>query len=692
MSFKYVFVVLFVAISFNGLAQQKINSGDAELSNKQSLLIKVTPDFDICILEDLGANIGSQVGQILTVYCSSKDLYDLKHCQGVLSIQNAKTLQPNMNRAIPDMRVDSVYQGYRLKSGYTGKGVLIGITDWGFDYGHPNFYETSLQNSRIVAAWDQFKTSGPTPVDFQYGTEYNSEATILQAQSDTAGLYDYAYHGSHVAGIAGGSGAGTNYRGVAYEANFLMVSLRLDEAGALDAFAWMKAKADELQMRLVVNMSWGLYHIGSMDGTGLLSEAIDAYSKQGVIFVTSAGNNGGETFHIQKDFANDTVHSGIGFDSYTNPLLWGQSISMWGEQGEIFNVELLVMKNNNEVVYTTPTYTTSKDFSYVDTFLVVDNDTVFYNISATNAYEFNDRPTMRLRVRERSSEYKVAMRSFAEKGVVHYWNVVELTNDAGNWGGRFEDWLPTWDKGNDDYSLGDPASTESVIAVAAHTSEIRLQNGNIVGGRQANFTSKGPTLDGRRKPDISAPGVSVASSVSSFTTQNYTLLESVNFNGKEYPFTRISGTSMASPGVAGVVALMLQANPGLMYVDVKKILQLSARLDNNTGVITDTSDLSWGWGKVNASVAVRIAESWVPTIIVPYIESHTLYPNPASNRLFIRTTEVLSCTVYAMDGRVVLDGEIDDLKGMDISSLVAGTYLVRFNESDLDPQKIIVIR
>ena len=93
-------------------------------------------------------------------------------------------------------------------------------------------------------------------------------------------------------------------------------------------------------------------------------------------------------FIFKKDFANDTVHSGIGFDSYTNPLLWGQSISMWGEQGEIFNVELLVMKNNNEVVYTTPTYTTSKDFSYVDTFLVVDNDTVFYNISATNAYEF----------------------------------------------------------------------------------------------------------------------------------------------------------------------------------------------------------------------------------------------------------------------------------------------------------------
>lgn len=692
MSFKHVLVVLFVVGYTLGLAQPSTNVDASSLPQNQALLIKVIPGFDVCLLEDLGINVGSQVGQILTVYCPQHTIDLIKRCNGVLSIQEAKTLSPNMNRAIPDMRVDSVYQSYRLKSGYTGKGVLIGITDWGFDYGHPNFYDTSLQQSRIVAAWDQFKTSGPNPDDFTYGTEYNSEAAILQAQSDTAGLYDYAYHGSHVAGIAGGSGAGTNYRGVAYEANFLMVSLRLDEAGALDAFAWMKAKADELDMRLVVNMSWGLYHIGSMDGTGLLSEAIDAYSKQGIVFITSAGNNGGETFHIKKEFANDTMHSGIGFDSYSNPLLWGQSISMWGEPGEMFNAELLVLNNNNEVVHTTPTYTTIRDFSYIDTFVVIDNDTVFYNISATNAFEFNNRPTMRLRVRERSSAYKVALRSFAEKGTVHYWNVVELTNDAGNWGGRFEDWLPSWEKGNDEYSLGDPASTESVIAVAAHTSEVRLQNGNIVGGRQANFTSKGPTLDGRRKPDISAPGVNVASSVSSFTTQNYTLLESVNFNGKEYPFTRISGTSMASPGVAGVVALMLQANPVLMYVDVKNILRLSARLDDNTGIISDSSDLSWGWGKINASVAVRLAESWVPTIIVPNNETHLLYPNPVSDRLFFDADTKTPCGLYSLDGRLVLDGAIDTLEGLDISSVVAGTYLVRFNNSAMTPQKIIVIR
>lgn len=691
MAFKLVSFALILCMTYIGNAQEMKSSDKSEASSI-GCLIKVNDTFDLCLLEEAGISIGSRIGNIITVYGKSDNIESLNKIQGVRSMQIAKKLNPQMNRAIPDMRVDSVYQGYKLRSGYTGKDVLIGITDWGFDYGHPNFYDTSLQHSRIAAAWDQFKTSGPNPVSFDYGTEYNTEVDILKAQSDTAGLYDYAYHGSHVAGIAGGSGAGTNYRGVAYEANFLMVSLRLDEAGALDAFAWMKEKADELQKRLVVNMSWGLYHIGSMDGTGLLSEAIDMYSDQGVIFVTSAGNNGGETFHIEKEFNNDTMHTGIGFYTGSNPFLWGQSISMWGEPGEIFNVQVIMLDGNNDVMGVSSIYKSTEEFTYNMSYMRIGNDTILYNLSATDSFEFNNRPTMRLRVRRSSNKYKVALRIFASSGTVHFWNVVELTNDAGNWGGTFEDWLPGWEKGNDEYSLGDPASTESVIAVAAHTSEIRLQNGNVVGGRQANFTSKGPTLDGRRKPEISAPGVSVASSVSSFTTQNYTLLESVNFNGKEYPFTRISGTSMASPGVAGVVALMLQANPGLSYIDVKKILRRSARLDNNTGVIGDTSDLSWGWGKVNASGAVKIAESWVPIVIDPVVESKVIYPNPATNQIFMGSDKLQACEVYTVDGRMVADGKISFTNSLDVSHLVAGTYVVHFVDSMLESQKLIIQR
>ena len=58
-------------------------------------------------------------------------------------------------------------------------------------------------------------------------------------------MYDYATHGSHVAGIAGGGGAGIGLKGVAYDANFLMVTFLINEAAVIDGIAWMKKKADQ---------------------------------------------------------------------------------------------------------------------------------------------------------------------------------------------------------------------------------------------------------------------------------------------------------------------------------------------------------------------------------------------------------------------------------------------------------------
>ncbi len=692
MRLKYLICTLSICWFSNTRAQQASQLVPTNNLTVEAYIIQTSDAFDPCSIDKQGGVIGSTVGKISTVYIPQGEHIEWGHVPGVICVQRATAISPQLDRAIPDMRVDSVYDGFDLKTGYTGKDVLIGITDWGFDYGHPNFYDTSLQTLRIAAAWDQFKTSGPNPIGFNYGTEYVTTQALLDVQSDTAGLYDYAYHGSHVAGIAAGSGGGTKYRGVAYESQFLFVSLRLDDAGAIDAFVWMKQQADAAQKRLVINMSWGLYYLGAMDGTGLLSEAIDELSKQGVIFITSAGNNGGETFHIKKTFESDTMHTGIGFYTYTYPLLWGQSISMWGEPGEMFNVELLVLNNNNDVVYVSPTYRTTNNFNYLDTFLIINTDTIFYNISATNSYEFNDRPTMRLRVRERSSTLKVALRSFANKGTVHYWNVVELTNDAGNWGGTFESWLPGWENGDDAYSLGDPASTRSVIAVGAHQSEVRLQNGNVVGGRQASFTSKGPTLDGRRKPEISAPGVNIASSISSYTTRSFTELTSVDFNGRSYPFARLSGTSMASPAVSGVVALMLQANPNLQYLDVKEILRLTARLDVNTGEIQDSSDFGWGWGKINAHQAVLLAESWISKIPVINNSSDIIFPNPANNIVYFGNDESRLCEVYTIDGKQVIKSTISISSGVDVSQLVAGSYIVRFPSSEVAPKKLIVIR
>ena len=45
----------------------------------------------------------------------------------------------DLNKAVPDGRVDSVYQGIELPQSFTGEDVIIGVTDWGFDYTHPVF-------------------------------------------------------------------------------------------------------------------------------------------------------------------------------------------------------------------------------------------------------------------------------------------------------------------------------------------------------------------------------------------------------------------------------------------------------------------------------------------------------------------------------------------------------------------------
>ena len=148
--------------------------------------------------------------------------------------------------------------------------------------------------------------------------------------------------------------------------------------------------------------------------------------------------------------------------------------------------------------------------------MVVGSDTVFFNLAADAAHPLNGRPHFRLRVKNRSGFIKVALKSTAPGGTVHYWNVTELVTDVGNWGQAFQASVNGWAAGDSQYGISEPATTEGLISVAAFSSEYLLPNGNVQGGTIASFSSYGPTLDERVKPDIAAPGVSVSSAVSSF--------------------------------------------------------------------------------------------------------------------------------------------------------------------------------
>jgi len=686
------FFILSVILSYAQLSLQSPNIQEILHSQKEeiSLLLKVESDISTEHLNKVG-KIGSRVGNVLTYRVERNQMAELLMIPGIFHVEMAGSILPNLERVIPDVRADSVYEGYGLETRYTGKDVIIGVTDWGFDYTHPMFYDTALKYTRILAAWDQFKTSGPHPVGFDYGTEYAGEDELLAAEKDTINIYGYATHGTHVAGIAGGGGAGTVHQGVAYESDFLFATFLADEAAVIDAFVWMKEKAEEYNKRLVINMSWGLYNLGPLDGTSLVSQAIDQLSEEGVLFVTSGGNNGDVDFHIKKTFNQDTLRTRVDFYPFNaHPDMWGQSISLWGEKDESFQVGFDLYDASGNILQELPFYNTEPGSKYVDSFAVIGSDTIFYNAKIDKSHPLNGVPHVRLLIQNKTSTIKVALKVLADQGTVHIYNVVELTTDVGNWGMPLVAWKQDWTSGDNAYSLGEPASTRSVITVAAHQSEIRIDGQVRGGGFIAPFSSLGPTVDERMKPDVSAPGVNVASSVSSFTDRNFELLMNINFQGKNYPFSRFSGTSMSGPAVAGIVALMLQADPQLYSEDAKRILHTTAREDIHTGDLSENGDVLWGWGKVNAYAAVSEAEQ--KFLGTQALEKNPLsfYPNPAKDFIVLYLSAREKVGLYNLQGQQVFEG-YTDLHGLvRLPTLKKGLYFLKSEDGSFMALKVFI--
>lgn len=596
-----------------------------------------------------------------------------------------------LHRAVPDGRVDSVWAGFGFPSGFSGKEVIIGFTDWGFDYSHPVFYDTSLVNYRVLRAWDQFKKEGPAPSGFSYGREYIGQSDLLQAASDTSNVYQYAYHGTHVAGIAGGAGAGTPYRGVAFDADLIFATFLVNEQAVIDAFQWMYNVAQSEQKRLVINMSWGLYYIDNFTGTGRIGQKMEELSDLGVVFVTSGGNNGDTDFHISHNFATeqDTLKTIFNFAGGSS-LQYGQSISMTNSPQSSFSFAIQVLNSSFQPIAITPFYNTADSSGYFETFFVVNNDTIFYTAEIDQEDENNGRPEVRLRVKKPISSYKLGLFVTAETGTFHAWNVIELTNDVGNWGGTFTapSSLVGWKAGDPNYGLGSPANVDCAITVAAHKSRIITPN-FAIGGEITDFSSFGPTIDGAIKPEVSAPGNNVVSAISSYTNQfSGTYTRTISFQGRDYKFAALSGTSMSSPFTAGVVALILQANPYLTAAQVKDILILTARDDEFT---IASGEERFGYGKVDAYHAVMLALQMVGVseFNVPELKWN-LFPNPSNGLLYITVQsneKLIDLELFDINGKILYKQQIEPgVNSMNFDHLPSGCYFIKVTDQN---QKLV---
>lgn len=654
-----------------------------ELEGKEyiSLLAELKQGKDVAELQRYDCKLSSRAGNIVCIKANVEFLRELLDSGLFERVDVARKIgSPHLDKALVDVNADYVHQGVEgLEQGYDGSGVIIGIADWGFDYTHPVFYDTLMNQYRVIAAWDQYRSGFAPPEGFDYGAYIEGQENLLAAQSDTNNIYDIGLHGTHVAGIAGGGGAGTRYKGVAYGAEFLFATWLIDETNVLDAYSWMRDEAKNRGKRLVVNNSWGIYHFGAMDGSSLFDEFVYNMSvEDSVVFVSSSGNNRRSDFHIKCDFNNyDTLRSEAQFNIPvpSSDDYWGQTINMVADSVNSFSSAIELYSAYGELLFSTEMFNTDSEIVTNGVFVYNESDSLVYRLSAVKGSN-GQRAQMEweIRLSNYNSLDKVNLISTAECGYVHAWNVACLTTGVGNWGMPFVSRGVNSVNGDDEYSIGEPAIGRGMIAVAAHTSGRRnsYSNSNI-----APFSSKGPNLCPYIKPEISAPGVSVVSALSSYTTDERSGFSPVEFNSRTYKFVALSGTSMSSPMVTGIVALMLQANKNLTPEQVKEIITTTSRTDSFTG---DVPNYDWGYGKIDALNAVKKALQLVGLESIGMESDVRMFPNPTNGVLYVENipSDCEFITIHDICGREIKRFESPN-NSLDVKMIPNGIYLLKLH-------------
>ena len=166
-------------------------------------------------------------------------------------------------------------------------------------------------------------------------------------------------------------------------------------------------------------------------------------------------------------------------------------------------------------------------------------------------------------------------------------------------------------------TIGSPGAAEKVITVGASTDQDSV----------ARFSSRGPTVDGRAKPDVVAPGSKIVAARAAGTSVGQVVDEH---------YTTATGTSMACPHVAGLSALMLKADSGLEPAEIKKML-MATSVDINISESGPTQEDRYiqGDGRVDALTAAQYADTGQqppphkPSLPVPAPPS----PNPPTGCL-----------------------------------------------------------
>ncbi len=544
-----------------------------------------------------GVRLVARFGDIATVRLNRGQLAETRDHEAVVSLKAARPFgldpepgespdEPAAAEASPEslraQRTDR-RRGRDLKP--TGRGVAVAVLDWGFDFAHPNFRNRD-GSTRALAIWDQ-SAEGAGPEPYGYGRVYTREQInrALDAEDPYEALgYHPASgdprgrgaHGTHVADIAAGNGAAENApAGMAPEADILFVHLATrgtggranlgDSATLLEALDWVDRMAGD--QPLAINMSVGR-HGGPHTGNTLVERGIDAMlsAKPGRALAQSAGN-----YFSARAHASGQLRPG-----QQRRLRWRvdradttpNELEIWYPGDDLFHVELVAADGDE---------TFSAALGHRGEILADGREVGRIYHRAHDPADGDNHVNIFLYPEAPAGVWELRLRAEdVVDGRYHVW--VERDSGRPNSQSRLD---------ADDV---DPYGTTGTICNGLRGIAVGAYDAHDAERPMTRFSSAGPTRDGRVKPDIAAPGARILAARSS----------SRRLGRATPPLTRQSGTSMASPHVAGTLALMFEAAPRPLTIRETRNLLLGAAAETPETIPRDRA----GSGFLDSAAAV----------------------------------------------------------------------------------------
>ena len=671
--------------------KKKAKAADGQELTVSSFITIKSSDV-VSEIESLGATINTHVSETLvTASIPISAIEPISKLDGVVSVSVGTEANLLMDEARRLLGVDDCHTLTEGNGPYTGKGVVVGIVDNGFQFDHVDFMNADQTGTRIKRVWDQNAT-GNAPEGYNYGAEYKDFAEMKAARYDMT----TTYHATHVSGIAAGGDKETKYYGVAPDADLVFVSFRKTNTEIVDGIKYVFDYAKSVGKPAVVNISLGS-HQGPHDGTSDTDLSFAQLVGPGRIIVGAAGNEGSVKLHAGKTLTagNTQMKTMFAYGSgQDNSAYKSAYVDVWGSKGAKLSVKAVVVNTlkgqvvaSSDVVETGGLTETS--------WIVPDGSGAVAQVGLSLQVNPNNNRTEVLvmsRATSISTGFAVGLVAESEEGsAIHMWNTAT--------DGEFTSYSKRgWTDGDDSYTVGELGGVSpDVITVGSFNSKMYFQpiglqgsgdvygvNTDLVGQlyEHSLFSSCGPTLDGRVKPDVSAPGCVIISAGSKYCSGWSDDYNVVARTGNDV-YTYNTGTSMASPYVAGAVALWLQANPTLTPEQVRDIIGRTAVNDDKYIQATEFPNNTWGYGRMNVIKGLKYIINTTGINDVDDADSmfRVTTDRKAHTATFHLGGENAQLSVYNTLGRKVYTTEhVSNGETVNLSSLGSGVFVFKLQQ------------